>query len=506
MADERPLSRRRRALESAVLSYAAVAFTVVQGILLVPLYLRHMSVELYGAWLATGSILGWLELADPGVSSILQQRVAFRSSGAAALPLGPTVGTGLAIAACSALVPLLAIPLGEPLAALVGLAHGLRSALGTSFTLGLVAVGLGILNNALAAVAVGLQEVRPVGLIGLAGLVAGVGVTVAGLLTGLGLEALPLGALARSATGCAGNLLVVRGLLRRRGVRLAVTRLDLDELLGEATYTFVSRVGVAVLGRLDALLSATLLSPTATVVLTLTGRVVDVVRLVSDRIGAATMPILAQLAGEQGADRTRSAQRTVGTYTVLVLGVLGGAAVAWDRHLVTLWVGPDKFGGVALAGLQALYGCLASQLSTAAQGVFALGGIRAISVLGLVEALVRLGLQLLLVRWLGLHGFPVAALLALALTSLPLLARAMAKHGGGTAAGHLWSVLRAWGVVAGFLAAGLAVDRAAGWPPSWPGLAAGGVATVLVLVAGALAALPEVRRDARRLLAARGVA
>ena len=42
---------------------------------MVPLYLKYIPVELYGAWLATGNIVNWLLVVDPGISTVVMQRV-----------------------------------------------------------------------------------------------------------------------------------------------------------------------------------------------------------------------------------------------------------------------------------------------------------------------------------------------------------------------------------------------------------------------------------------------
>ena len=71
------VSRRFTSLVNLFFHYNAVVLVIVQGILLVPLYLRSIPVATYGAWLATGSILSWIDLVDPGLSDVLRQRVAY---------------------------------------------------------------------------------------------------------------------------------------------------------------------------------------------------------------------------------------------------------------------------------------------------------------------------------------------------------------------------------------------------------------------------------------------
>ena len=49
---------------------------MITGIIMVPLYLRFIPFEVYGAWLASGNMLAWLSTIDPGLTLVLQQRIA----------------------------------------------------------------------------------------------------------------------------------------------------------------------------------------------------------------------------------------------------------------------------------------------------------------------------------------------------------------------------------------------------------------------------------------------
>ena len=48
---------------------------IINGILIVPLYLHYININLYGGWLATGNIMMWLSIADPGVGDVLLQKI-----------------------------------------------------------------------------------------------------------------------------------------------------------------------------------------------------------------------------------------------------------------------------------------------------------------------------------------------------------------------------------------------------------------------------------------------
>ena len=57
-------------------NYAQTAFLIVYNVVLTPLYLRYIPEMTFGVWLATGNLVAWLSLVDPGLNAVIQQRIA----------------------------------------------------------------------------------------------------------------------------------------------------------------------------------------------------------------------------------------------------------------------------------------------------------------------------------------------------------------------------------------------------------------------------------------------
>ena len=66
----------RLTLVNIAFQYAQTCLLIVNGIVLTPLYLACIPERTFGAWLATGNIVAWLTLIDPGINQVVQQRVA----------------------------------------------------------------------------------------------------------------------------------------------------------------------------------------------------------------------------------------------------------------------------------------------------------------------------------------------------------------------------------------------------------------------------------------------
>ena len=162
------------------------------------------------------------------------------------------------------------------------------------------------------------------------------------------------------------------------------------------------------------------------VVLTLTGRVSDVGRMLGERFASAMLPSLAHLVGEGRDDRVRGIVPLVTRSAARISAVVVAAAVAVNGLLMARWVGSDLYGGPMLSLLLGLANC-AGVLSTAsAQALFALGAVRDTARGFAVEAAIRLPSQLLSAQILGLAGIPLGAVAASLVGSYAWFGKALA--------------------------------------------------------------------------------
>ncbi|MBC8035354.1 MAG: hypothetical protein H7Y03_14490, partial [Chitinophagaceae bacterium] len=79
-----------------IFQYGWVLTNIFNSILLLPLYLKNIDKDTLGIWLATGNILSWMTLADPGVGEVLQQRIAELMGRHQHAEIKKTIGSGVA--------------------------------------------------------------------------------------------------------------------------------------------------------------------------------------------------------------------------------------------------------------------------------------------------------------------------------------------------------------------------------------------------------------------------
>jgi O-antigen/teichoic acid export membrane protein len=435
-------SRQRAAFFNVAFSYGIVVVVLLQGFVLTPMYLARIPVALYGAWLATGNVLAWIELVDPGLATLLQQRVAFSFGRRDARDVATVIGSGLIVVTLFSALPLAAMPFAGGIAQLVNLSGDLSRELVVAFRLGLVSVTLALAADSVGAVNAGLQRTGVSGAIGLAGSVVGILVTLLLLLGGARLNAIPAGLVARGVFVLLANGVALRyWSARHLPEGLVVSRKEAVALLHLSTFAFVGRLGATLLQKLDGFLSAHLVSPTAAAVFTLTGRPFEIVRMACDRISGGLVAPIAHLAGEGGSARLREVVTHMMAVAAWISCIGLGLVIAFNGLFVQLWVGRHLYGGDALSIAIAASTATTVQVVLFAHLVYGLGGVRSCSLIVLGEALVRIPMQLFLGRRFGLIGLPLAAVatsLTITLVLLPLAAERLIGTRRGELLRPLW--------------------------------------------------------------------
>jgi O-antigen/teichoic acid export membrane protein len=498
------VSRKKAAIINLIFHYVAIILVLVQGIVLTPLYLRYISPALYGAWFATGNLLSWVQLVDPGLSRIMQQRVAHTFGQNDAEQLPSVIGTGLFLGLSLSLLPLLVIPFSGTLTGTLSLSAAEAHQLSRAFALALVSTCLAMASYQPTASNLGLQRTTGAGLIYLTAGVCGIVATLWLLYHGFGLLALPWGFIIRAGILLLGNAILLWSWcaknIRRR---IHITREELRKYAGLSSLTFVERLGNTMLQQSDAYICARFLSVDATAMYSLTGRAYEPVRMASERFGPAFLPGLAHLAGEGNMVRvTEVSDRLLNL--VAYIGSVGAASViALNSMFVALWVGPQFFGGQRLTVAFGVSLVMYVVLSCWSELVFAVGGIGQIEVMKAVEGVVKVAMQIVMVRVWGLIGLPIGACAGMLLVSgwyLPRLAAKLFKQRP-TTQFRLWGehLLRALAMILLGVAGHMIVSRLfTYW--TWTRFGAVGLALGLTYALIGLALHPSVRKEAWFLL------
>jgi len=393
--------------------YVNKVVVLIQGLVLIPLYLYFIGDRMYGLWLASGGVLTWLAFMDMGIGNLLIQRVSSSYGRQDYKLTADYFMNGILVYAVLAVVfYILVFVLSFFIADWFGAKGEDASLLRLCFQLAGIAAGGEFLNNCLRGFSQAL--LRP-----LFPMICMVGFRILGLLVivfllyqNYGLLAIPMGLLFMAIP-----VLILNGyysvrLIRELSINWNISKNIILDFFRLGPYLLISRIGNSMVRNIEPILIAIILRPEWVPVFVITRRAADMLVQFLRVIDASTFPSFAHLYAE---GNFKSSQYAVSKIMTLIFsaGLIGfGTYVAGNRSFVYLWVGPEKFlgqGATLLMGLALLMMFIKELLS---RFIIGMGDIIYPSVLTFAEAVSRVFLMVTLLYGIGLIGLPLGMLIS----------------------------------------------------------------------------------------------
>lgn len=461
-------------------STANTVIMAVQALILTPLCLNVIGGGLYGAWLASGDCLVWIQALDLGLPNLLIQRIGLADGARDDESIGKYFATGglfllLLGGACS----LAGILLSWFLPAWLSLAGAEAEILTYCFQFAAISVGVLVANNAVVGLARGLQDTVWMNASVVCSALVGFATTAVFLLSGYGLWAIPLGMAARTAAVLAGSVAYLCFRVRPsiwRSLRLSRDAyLDFGRTSPATTFAGLAYAGMT---QCDNLLAGVFLGPAVVPILALTRKAADLIRSILDPISYSSYAGFAHLVGSDDKHRARQVHDEISSIRLSLSIAAAAVFIAINQQLVTVWVGPLQFGGLVLTL------CMAGHLIVVGTSYLfnslyrATGAIVPGSVALIAESAARIPLIIVGLLTVGLAGPSSAGIITGLISAIILLrwTHRTLEAGSSQKGSTPWSL---WFVRAGILLTGVAVALVPG-TPSWTSVVLRGLIVAVV--------------------------
>src|SRR5271157_204376 len=407
------VSRKMAVLATLTGSVCNTLIISIQAIVLVPFYLTFIGPRLYGAWLASGEFLCWMQALDMGLPNLMIQRIGsaygrgdlpsvgeYFTAGSLILLTIAAIVFGILTAICS-FVPIW-----------MGLSGKEAVLLGSCFQLGALASAITIANNSVIGFSRGVQQTALLNIVLTISAIAGFLISLALLILGHGLWSIVGGMFARALIQLSGSCIYFfyywfRPLHHTLRLRAQVLR----EFAYVSPVTAIGGFSYALLNQSELAILAITVRPEIAAVYALTRRAVDAARGILDTIGYSSYGGLAHLFSS---DRSSNSNRVVAQLRAVHLSTGIAVAAAYmlvNRSLLGVWVGNNIYDGPALTILLGI-SLIVSSSSYLTNNIFrATGSVVYASLFYIFECALRLPLALLLLPSLGLIALPVSAIL-----------------------------------------------------------------------------------------------
>jgi O-antigen/teichoic acid export membrane protein len=402
--------RRRAFVQSAICGYLDAIILIVQGLVLVPLYVRSIGLHLYGLWLATGGVLALLTVLNLGFGNFLVQRIANAFAVNDVQKFGDTFINGLAVYFG---LSVLFLGLGTSLSIILPFifpdAHADTAILQSCLQVAVIATAISLINECMRGLFAALLQPLYAGISLTLARLVGFSTTYIGLQSGLGLWAIPLGMLAVE--------LICFTLLGSRVIVLlqmigAKWRINLDEIkifIRHGALLLSSRLVNGLSRDADPILITVLLRPEITSVYIIARRAADIVFQMMMVLIASMHAPFSQLAGGGDDHKTIVFMRRI-IVALSSLALIGSASfVALNSAFVALWVGSEIVmpSSVIVLAIGISY-FLNVNRNMAINLLNGIGEFNVSSKIVMVEGIIKIPLAIGLVQSVGLIGIPLA--------------------------------------------------------------------------------------------------
>ena len=386
---------------------------IVQGLLLIPLYLYYLGAHTYGLWLASGGILGMLALMNFGISSLVIQRISHAYAQKNLVQTGAYFinGAVLYLAICL-LYGAAGLFVSHWIADILNITGHDAELLRECFQVAVLAMVIGILNECLRSFSGALLRPMIPAVTMAMGRILGIGVIVWMLLNDFGLWSIPVGLLVSEGVIFSVNLLYALALYQKLEVNMRLDRDIIKGYLRTSPSLLMARVGNAVSKESQPLLITIFLNPEMTTAYMVSRRAADIVLQLLNVIVGSIMGSFSHLAGSDDRDKTKKVVKALVVIS-FSLGAIGFATyVAANHAFVSIWAGESFVLDQGVILFIALGFFARTFRGLLGQMLYGLGDFFYPSMVIFLEGVLGLVLAIGLLSVLGVIGVPVAFMLS----------------------------------------------------------------------------------------------
>lgn len=408
-------SRKKTTKWNIVFHYYTIAFSMVWGILLVPLYLKYIPLNMYGAWLATGNIVAWLTVVDPGISDVLRQQVG-RAYGAGEMHnLNDYLCSGTLLSLIISLIILFAGLISSNFIIDLITINGLNNItiIKNAFILAVIGSCLLIFSFGFISFSQGLLSSVGIGLVYVVATITSLVINVVLLIKGYGLYSIPISQIVRALLLIAGNIFYIFWRYLQESLKFRFSIIGFSALAKLSGYNILGRLGNVVSTQIDTFLVARYLGAEVAPILNLTKKGPELSRMFVERPLIAMLPAITNAWGRGEYDKVRTNTSRLFIIILWMLGLIFTGFIIFNKSFVSLWVGQNLYAGNSINILICIAILLSVVVSITSNAFFALGNIKETSKINFTQSIITVAALYVGVKYFGLFGLVLAQVLSL---------------------------------------------------------------------------------------------
>lgn len=394
-------------------------YSILLGVILVPMYLNYIPREVYGYWLATGNILMLLTLIDPGFSAVVQQKVSLNYGKNDLDIVGKYASVGLVFGCFFSFLMLIigGVVYWNFMKIFPGVQIAELSEIQLAFGYTLLGSVLMLIYYIWGAIAIGLLSSKGIGIINTVGNFGSLFSIIYMLHAGYGVLALGIAALLRGGLFLFLSIGYVLIRFYEEKISFSCNKTLFKEFLTLMGFNFLGKIGVNLINQINSYVSTVCISPIAATTLKFTQTVPEFSKVLAVRVANASTPVIPNLHGANKTEELKHLIKNVLFVVAWILGLIVAGFTSLSGSFITLWVGADYYGG-DYVNLLVMFVLILSVFSEVlSQVVFALGDIKRNSMLFFIQGLLYVPLAFWGAKNYGISGLLIASVISFLFTS-----------------------------------------------------------------------------------------
>jgi O-antigen/teichoic acid export membrane protein len=378
------------------------------------LYLKFIPSEVYGAWLATGNVLFWLGVLDPGFSQVILQRVSLFYGASELDKVGQYAFFGIVIGIIvSVLIGILGLFFYYNFSDWLNLENlkGL-SELKYAFVLSLFGTCLMMFSYSITSINQGLQSSLGIGMVYFIANIASILFTIILLYRGYGIITLGFVASLRGVIYLAGNAIYLIYRLYNEDIKIRYSKSSIGDFSSLISYNFLGKIGNTITSQVNSFFIARMLGTNSVTILKFSQSAPEISKLFLVRPALAIMPALTHLIGEGDLEKARQVLLRLIYFTIWGLGISLCGFIVFNESFIRLWVGEEFYGGHTLNILICILMALTIVTEAQSSLVFSLGDIKKSNLIIFVQAIFFIIILVPFIRMFKVNGVIMASILS----------------------------------------------------------------------------------------------
>ena len=372
-----------------VFQYGYVLTNIFNSIILLPLYVKHIDSATLGIWLATGNVLNWITLTDPGVGDVLQQKIAELKGKNLFKEIGQTIGAGFF---ASSIILVISILVGFVFYFLLGTIINkdvsIYPHLQTALMLSIIAIGMSLVSFSMSGINQGLQNSADVAIATILANILFLITNVILLYKGFGVISIAFSNLARAVFINIYNIVSMFKVLNKENLKAEFDFPFFKKFIKIFSFTSASRIIIGLSGSVDMIMLARFIPPSMITVFEINKRPINMTSGLIGRHSVALMPLISH--GKGKGEEESIVKFIGGQFRIYAYAVLFASFMFWltYRNLISMWTGSSKYAGDTVLNLliaNFFFGLIGYFMSNMC---YALGDIKMNSLINIVKGLV----------------------------------------------------------------------------------------------------------------------